>query len=533
MAAALLCPGAVAGAAAAVFTVTGTADNTSACSNGHCPSLRSAVLASNNAGGANTIKVPAGQYKLTLTPNAFDNGLTGDLHITANVTILGAGSGPGGTTVIGDGDRIFDISAGRVTLAGVAMTGGSQENTGGAIEDTGASLTLANDLLQRNTTTSDGGFGGAVSMESKTSGALIVRNTTFRSNTAAESEVGGGGFGGAIDFEPGTTGRITVINSEFDLNTAQSGKTSGGGFGGAISFEPSDAGSVTITGTTFNGNLAAGSSSQGGFGGAISFEPGSSPSTLTITNSTLNRNRAGGLSAFGGAIDWEPGSGSSGTLRQVTLAGNSIPTKNQGGGIWVQDAPLTIENSIVSGNTGGGVVDNCTSSSGGVVTAKGHNIELGKTCGFDINANPLLLTLANNGGPTQTMGLALHSPAKDRADPAFCPKTDQRGAARPDDAGTPCDIGAFESLAPPHGTRITGAAVKRSARSAKFSFVASGRVSGFQCALTRVGAKKAPFRACKSPKSFQHLSHGQYIFKVRAVNSAGVDPRPASRKFTI
>lgn len=520
-------------AAAAVFTVTGTADNTNACSGSSCPSLRSAVLASNHAGGSNTIKVPAGQYKLTRTPAGSDDGLTGDLHITADVTILGAGDGAGGTIVVGDGDRLFDISAAKVALSGMAMTGGSAEDFGGAIHDTGASLALIRDALRKNRTNSDGGFGGAVSIESNNAGTLIVRNSIFALNTAADSGPSGGGFGGAIDFEPSTTGHLTVINSEFDSNTAQSGTTSGGGFGGGISFEPSDAGTLTITGSTFSGNVAAGSSSQGGFGGGISFEPGSAPSPLTITNSTFTGNKAGGLSSFGGAIDWEPNAGSTGTLRQVTIAGNSTSTKNQGGGLWIQDAPLTIENSIVSGNTGGGAVDNCTRS-GGTVVAKGHNVEVGKTCGFDIHANPLLLALANNGGPTRTMALAAGSSARDTADPGFCPKIDQRGVARPDDPGTPCDIGAYESLAPPHGTKITSAAIKKTkfGRTAAFKFTAAGQVTGFQCALARQG-KTATFTKCKSPKSYQHLSSGTYVFKVRAFNSAGVDPHPATKQFTI
>src|SRR4051794_25901395 len=104
-------PGLVQDASAAAFTVSGPGDNTNACTNTTCPSLRSAVLASNAAGGTNTISVPAGQYTLTRTPTGTDDGRSGDLHITSNVTITGAGAKPGGTTITGDGDRIFDISA--------------------------------------------------------------------------------------------------------------------------------------------------------------------------------------------------------------------------------------------------------------------------------------------------------------------------------------------------------------------------------------------------------------------------------------
>ena len=82
-------------AGAATFTVTGTGDGTGACAGSSCPTLRSAVLASNAAAGPNTITVPAGNYTLTLTPTGADNGMTGDLHITTDVTIQRSRRGRG------------------------------------------------------------------------------------------------------------------------------------------------------------------------------------------------------------------------------------------------------------------------------------------------------------------------------------------------------------------------------------------------------------------------------------------------------
>jgi len=69
------------------------------------------------------------------------------------------------------------------------------------------------------------------------------------------------------------------------------------------------------------------------------------------------------------------------------------------------------------------------------------------------NTDPLLGSLQNNGGPTQTMALLSGSPAIDAGNPAGCTdglghllKTDQRGMPRPDpeDKGG-CDMGAYES----------------------------------------------------------------------------------------
>jgi len=62
---------------------------------------------------------------------------------------------------------------------------------------------------------------------------------------------------------------------------------------------------------------------------------------------------------------------------------------------------------------------------------------------------PLLGALAGNGGPTQTQALQTGSPAIDHGGTATvgCPSTDQRGMARPDEAGDNgnCDMGAYES----------------------------------------------------------------------------------------
>ncbi|HXQ76145.1 MAG TPA: choice-of-anchor Q domain-containing protein [Acidimicrobiales bacterium] len=62
---------------------------------------------------------------------------------------------------------------------------------------------------------------------------------------------------------------------------------------------------------------------------------------------------------------------------------------------------------------------------------------------------PLLGALAENGGPTSTQALLASSPAIDHggASADGCPTTDQRGQARPDEAGDngSCDIGAYES----------------------------------------------------------------------------------------
>jgi hypothetical protein len=91
------------------------------------------------------------------------------------------------------------------------------------------------------------------------------------------------------------------------------------------------------------------------------------------------------------------------------------------------------------------------------MTSNGYNLSGDNSCNFtgpgDMNnANPMLGTLGDNGGPTQTIRLLAGSPAIDSGNPSGCTdgqghllKTDQRGMPRPneEDAGS-CDMGAYE-----------------------------------------------------------------------------------------
>jgi hypothetical protein len=74
-------------------------------------------------------------------------------------------------------------------------------------------------------------------------------------------------------------------------------------------------------------------------------------------------------------------------------------------------------------------------------------------CGFtepgdQMNSDPLLGLLQDNGGATPTQALWPGSPAIDYGDPSRCPVADQRGIVRPadgdGDSSAVCDIGAYE-----------------------------------------------------------------------------------------
>jgi len=96
---------------------------------------------------------------------------------------------------------------------------------------------------------------------------------------------------------------------------------------------------------------------------------------------------------------------------------------------------------LLAENTGG----DCF---GGAVTDSGYNIDDDGSCGFVLPSisdyatlSKTLGSLANNGGPTQTIALLPGSPAIDYVPKADCPATDQRGDPRT----PPCDIGAYDT----------------------------------------------------------------------------------------
>jgi hypothetical protein len=88
----------------------------------------------------------------------------------------------------------------------------------------------------------------------------------------------------------------------------------------------------------------------------------------------------------------------------------------------------------------------------GTVTSRGYNLSSDNGGGFltatgdQINTNPMLGPLQNNGGPTFTHALLSGSPAINAGDPVFSPPPtfDQRGPGYPRVSGGRIDVGSFE-----------------------------------------------------------------------------------------
>src|SRR5436309_2245312 len=185
-------------------------DGVCATAAGSC-SLRAAVQESRSLLGPDTIILPSGIYTLTIAGAGNNSATSGDLDISEELTIVGAGAR---TTII-DGnrlDRVFDIRnpvpvsisgvtirnglapgtsdgggiatvSGPLTLRDVAFVGNSAGRNGGAIFVSGGSTVLTDVAVIGNSA----GDAGGIFMQS---GVLSLTNVTISGNSAVND--GGG-----------------------------------------------------------------------------------------------------------------------------------------------------------------------------------------------------------------------------------------------------------------------------------------------------------------------------------------------------
>ncbi len=179
-------------------------------------------------------------------------------------------------------------------------------------------------------------------------------------------------------------------------------------------------------------------------------------STLVVINSTISNN------AIHGSFSNSQGGGiyndrASTILRNVTIVENNGGLG--GGGIYAVSGGgiVDISNSILANNSA-----NISPDCSGSITSSGYNIigdsancSLTSTAGDQIDVNPKIGPLQDNGGSTLTHFIYQESPAMDAGNPAGCLDhngnaitSDQRGVTRPLDGNTDgttiCDIGAYE-----------------------------------------------------------------------------------------
>ena len=438
-------------------------------------SLRQALA---DAQDGDTIDFDSSVNVVTLTSNEL--AITKSIIISASPRIVSVRSQ---TTQF----RIFHVMPGyTVQITSLAITGGRGMNNGGGVFNDQSTLTIASCTISGNQIV---GEGGGI----HNTGTLTVLDSTVSSNQAIGDV--SLSMGGGIS----NTGSMTIINGSVASNFCW---LAGGGIW--------NEGMMTITGTTISGNEASGGHAPGHGGGIAntgkltiqnsvisnnSADPNLSDGsgggihnagTLEILSSSIIGNRA---TFTGGGI------AGGGTIMDSLISNNqTLLTPASGGGL--SGDGFIITNCTIDGNqsvgNGGGIAgggniahttfsDNSASSNGGAIyltstlelgttilkagasgvnifnnggtfITDGYNISSDDGSGYlngpgdQINTDPMLGPLQDNGGPTFTHALLPGSPAIDAGDPNFTPPPyyDQRGSVFWRLRNSRIDDGSFE-----------------------------------------------------------------------------------------
>ena len=263
----LACLGSAGAARGATFNVTTHADVSDPTPDGTCDScsLREAIQEANALAGPDVINLPPGTYSMDIAGSDEDLGMTGDLDITDDVTIIGIGT----TGIESHVGRIIHVLGGNVSITGLVLTQGDANNdpasgrAGGAIHNAaGSTLTLNQCTMTINQAQ---GGGGAIF----NAGTLSLNDSTLTVNSAVGSSRGGAVY---------NVGTMTVTNCTLNGNSSTNG-------GGAVFV--ASAGVLNLNNVTLTDNASSG----GVGGGGIKVEPGG---TVHIANSIIANNNASG-----------------------------------------------------------------------------------------------------------------------------------------------------------------------------------------------------------------------------------------------
>lgn len=349
----------------------------------------------------------------------FDVGPSSPVSATFTRIAIRNGSTEPGSPNDYEGGGIAAVNGGLLRLI-KSRVAQNRAEYGGGISVSEGTLTLVRTTVANNRAFD--GYGGGIANERPD--VVDVGEVVSLSRSRIIGNVASRGSGGMYTENDTTITRSTIANNR--AATADAG-----------GLELSD-GLARITGSTISGNRA--DTRAGGL---------DLSTDAILVNSTIADNQAGG---DGGGIYLAGGASPSVTMNAVTVARNS--TGGNGGGFFADGigsaTAMTVSNSLVGLNTAGGSGADCYDPSSDIVSG-GFNL-VGSTAaakGFSCaaafsqpgdrtNLNPRIARLANNGGPTQTIALRRRSAAINHAG-NDAPARDQRGVRRRNP-----DIGAFE-----------------------------------------------------------------------------------------
>ena len=274
--------------------------------------LRAAIQEANALAGADTIALPADVYTLTLGGAGENASATGDLDITDDLTINGAGAS---VSIVDGGklDRVFHVHPGAVvTMSDIGIRNGfaNIDGVGGGLANQSGIVTLNRCNVYRNT---GSGFGGGIDNSSYGySHAYSMAEMYVNQCNIYENHVLGSGGGLS------TNNAILVVNDSVIRDNA------GGFFPDAI---------------------------QGGgiYSSSVQTIPGEKLARLEVNRSLITGHTA---YSDGGGIYHLIGSM---IIRNSTIVGNSA--KRNGGGIYNANAAgwylseVVVSHSTITGNS--------------------------------------------------------------------------------------------------------------------------------------------------------------------------------------
>jgi hypothetical protein len=394
--------------------------------------FQAALVTAENNSQNDTINVAAGIYNLTSTLDYTPAPAGGE---NFSLTIQGAG---GGLTVIDDnGNNLLllnienpsvDTNA-HIIIRGITFQNGNGPAHGGGlyVNTNSANITVEDCIFSGNSAT----WGGGAHVFINNDGTINLTNNTFSGNSAT--------WGGGADVFLNNDGTINLTNNTFSGNSAT--------WGGGADVSLMNDGTVNLTNNTFSGNSAT-----WGGGADVSLM---NDGTVNLTNNTFTGNSAdfgGGLSVF--------------LQTNVATANiyNNIIWNNTASAGGNDGDDLDILSDGNADNIGSPVYlfNNNLGINANFATAQSEDLIVSDTDnysqGSNIQSNPQLGPLQDNGGPTQTHALLFPSPAIDAGNNSVAVITDQRGYVRiwdGDGNGSAIvDIGAYEYGAPLYSQSI-------------------------------------------------------------------------------
>lgn len=275
-----------------------------------------------------------------------------------------------GTENLKQGGAILTEHQANLTITNVNFKNNVADDGGGAIFSAfEGNLTVTDSTFEGNIATAGNHERGAGAIGFRGPNNFIIKNSDFIGNKGIN--------GGAIN---SLNGKLTIENSKFLNNDTTAGFFDTGknhpflrGYGGAIYTDRASArlstipGFINITNSVFEGNKGRGE-------GGAAYLYTDPKDTVTIENSLFQNNEIQGLTlddgsikSNGGAIvQMNNGLNQGFIIRNTTFANNTAI--NQGGAVWMMDAPTTITNATFSGNKTTG---SSKSSSGGALSLYG------------------------------------------------------------------------------------------------------------------------------------------------------------------